>query len=210
MAGWWNEQVVPRLTDRALDSPEVRDLRARTCAGLRGDVVEVGFGSGTSLPHLPAEVTSLTPVEPSAVAVRLSDRRRAASPVAVRAVVPDAQRLPLPDDAYDGALSVFTMCSIPDLPAALAELRRVLRPGAPLHFVEHGRSPHPRVERWQDRLQPVWGRFAAGCHITRPIPDLLTAAGFVIEGLETISLPGPAPWTHVFLGRALGSTSTAL
>ncbi len=200
--GWWAEHVVPRLVDVTLAGDDVGALRTRACAGLTGRVLELGFGSGLNLPHYPVEVTSVAAVEPSDVAWRRARRRLDAQPVDVRREGLDGERLTLPDDSCDSALSTFTMCTIPDLDAALREVRRVLRPGGRLHFAEHGLSPDPGVARWQHRLGPLQGALFAGCHLDRPIADAVSAAGFETGSLDCFYVPGPRPSGYVYLGWA--------
>jgi ubiquinone/menaquinone biosynthesis C-methylase UbiE len=199
---WWDEQVLPRLVDATLGNAEVHKLRARACAGLHGRVLEVGFGSGLNVAHYPVEVTSVSAVEPSDVAWRKAAPRIAASPVDVRREGLDGQRLALPDASHDAALCTFTLCTIRDVRAALAEIRRVLRPGGRLHIAEHGLSPDPRVAAWQHRLQPVQHALAGGCHLDRPIADLVEGAGFRLESLERFYAPGPRPFSYLYLGWA--------
>ena len=201
--GLWTDHVVPRIVDRSLDSAEVRAVRDRVCADLAGEVLELGPGSGLNQPHLPAAVLRVVAVEPSDVAWRLAGRRLATSTVPVTRVGLDGQALPLPDRSVDAALSTFTLCTIPDVRVALSEVRRVLRPGGALHFVEHGRSPDERVRRWQRRLEPVQRRVAGGCHLTRPVDQLLLDAGFALERLRRYDLPGqPRAFAHLYEGVA--------
>lgn len=200
--GWWTDHAVPRIVDKALNTKEIPPLRDRTCRGLRGDVVEIGFGSGLNAPHYPPTVRSVSAVEPSDVAWRMASARiEKTGPLVVRAGL-DGARLDLPDDSFDSALSTFTMCTIPDLDAALAEILRVLRPGGVLHFVEHGRSPDPAVARWQDRLQPIQGRVAGGCHLNRAIADHLSGSGLALEDLDTFYEGRPKFISYLYLGRA--------
>ena len=182
--GFYGEQVVPRIIDKACGTKTAEPLRRRVCAGLAGDVVELGFGSGHNVPFYPAAVTRVTAVEPSDVGWRLATERVKAATVPVRRSGLDGQSLPFPDHGFDAALSTWTLCTIPDVGAALREVRRVLKPGGTLHFLEHGLAPDERVQRWQRRLEPVQYRLAGGCHLTRPIVDLLTAAGFTIHDLD--------------------------
>jgi ubiquinone/menaquinone biosynthesis C-methylase UbiE len=148
-------------------------------------VVEVGFGSGLNVPYYPAAVTGVAAVEPADTGWKLAGKRRAATPVPIERTGVDGQSLPLPDDSCDAALSTFTLCTIPDVTAALGEIRRVLKPGAELHFLEHGLAPDEGVQRWQHRLEPLQKRIFGGCHLTRPVADLLTNAGFTITELDT-------------------------
>jgi ubiquinone/menaquinone biosynthesis C-methylase UbiE len=153
-------------------------------------VVEIGFGSGPNIPFYPAAVTEVAAVEPSDTAWRLARKRVAASPVPVHRAGLDGQSLPFPDASYDAALSTWTLCTIPDPAAALSEVRRVLKPGGTLHFVEHGLAPDARVQRWQRRLDPVQRRLAGGCQLTRPIADLLGKAGFTLSEVDVFYAKG--------------------
>jgi SAM-dependent methyltransferase len=202
----WNERVLPRLMDRSLRGHEIGEQRARACAGLTGRVLELGFGSGLNVRFYPEEVAYVGAVEPSDTAWSLSEERRRRSRVPVERIGLDGELLHAEDASFDSALSTLTLCTIPDLPTALAEVRRVLRPGGALHVLEHGLSPDPGVARWQYRLDGLQQRFMGGCHLVRDIPDLLEEAGFDASGLERDHLPGPAvsrPWTYGFLGRAV-------
>jgi ubiquinone/menaquinone biosynthesis C-methylase UbiE len=203
MTGWWEGHVVPRIVDVSCGSAELDGHRARVCAGLTGRVLELGFGSGHNVPHYPPAVTEVAAVEPSDVAWRLGEARLAGRRV-VRTGL-DGQRLEEPDASVDHVLSTFTFCTIPDLDAALAEAARVLRPGGCVHFLEHGRSPEPGVERWQRRLEPVQRRLFGGCHLTRDPAEALRRAGFDVTECDTEYLPGPAvsrPFVFLYRGRA--------
>ena len=182
--GYYNAQVLPRIVNVACGMKAAEPLRRRVCAGLCGDIVELGFGSGLNVPFYPAGVNHIAAVEPSDVGWKLSERRRKATTVPVQWSALDGESLPFPDDSYDAALSTWTLCTVPDVTAALGELRRVLKPGGALHFVEHGLAPDERVRRWQRRLDPVQQRLFGGCHLTRAIVELLTAAGFTITELD--------------------------
>lgn len=203
--GLWTEQVVPRLTDVMLGNREVRRHRERAVAGLRGTVLEIGFGSGLNVPLYPPEVERVVAVDPSRVGLALAADRIAASPVPVEMVGLDGQEIPLEDASVDAALSTFTLCTVPDAGRALGEVRRVLRPGGWFHFLEHGLSPDPGVERWQHRCNGLQQRLAGGCHLDRPIDRLVRDAGLEIMELHQDLLAGPKvmrPWAYLYEGVA--------
>jgi ubiquinone/menaquinone biosynthesis C-methylase UbiE len=201
----WNDHVFPRLMDRVLDTPTVNARRAKVCQGLHGRVLEIGFGTGLNLGHYPAEVSEILVVEPSESAMRLAQPREAAASAPVERIGRDGARLALPDGSVDCVLSTYTLCTIPAVDAALQEIHRVLKPEGALHFLEHGRAPTESVRRWQHRLHPVHSRIAGGCHLDRPIDDLIAYAGLMIRELETGYGDGPRPFSYLYRGRALRS-----
>ncbi|WP_042379915.1 class I SAM-dependent methyltransferase [Streptacidiphilus melanogenes] len=204
--GFYAKQVVPRIINVACGMKEAENLRRRVCEGLEGDVLEIGFGSGLNVPFYPEAVTRVDAVEPSDVGWKLAGKRLAATPVRVERTGLDGQVLPFADHSFDAALSTWTLCTIPDADAALHEVRRVLKPGGTLHFVEHGLAPagDESVRRWQQRLDPMEQRLFDGCHLTRPIVDMLTTAGFVITDLDVFYEKGaPKPLGADSLGIAV-------
>lgn len=183
--GIYGEHVLPRIINAACGMKSAQPLRERVCGGLRGEVVEIGFGSGLNVPFYPDRVDRVAAVEPSDVGWKLAGNRLEATRIRVERSGLDGQSLPFEDDSFDCALTTWTLCTIPDVAAALGEARRVLKPGATLHFVEHGLAPDERVRRWQRRLEPVQKRAFGGCHLTRPVVQLLKDAGFEVMDLET-------------------------
>jgi ubiquinone/menaquinone biosynthesis C-methylase UbiE len=199
---FYGEQVLPRLIDFACSRAPIERVRERVAHDLHGEVLEIGFGSGLNLPHLPLGVTKLYAVDPSATGKRLASTRIAASPFPIEWSGLDGQNLVLPDSSVDCALSTFTLCTVPDLDRTLREVHRVLRPNGAFHFLEHGRSPDAAVATWQDRLTPLHRRVVGGCELNRSIADRLRAAGFCIDALENYYLPGPKVSTYIYEGRA--------
>jgi len=200
--GLYSDQIVPRLINWIMAAKEFEPIRARVAAGLDGEVVEIGFGSGLNLPHYPPAVRRVQAVDPAMVGRKLAAGRLSAAPVPVEFIGLDGQRLPLADDSVDHVLATWTLCSIPQPDLALAEIRRVLRPGGTFHFVEHGRHPDPKVARWQDRLTPLQRRLAGGCHLNRPIETLVRASGLELAKISNYEFPGPKSAGYMYEGVA--------
>jgi len=176
--------------------------RAKALEGLRGDVVEIGFGTGLNAPLYPPEVTRVWAVEPSMRSREMARKRIAASGIDVEHVGLDGQHLTLADASCDAALCTFTLCTIPDPQLALGELRRVLKPGGELHLLEHGAAPDDDVARWQQRFEPLQRRIAGGCHLTRDPTSMLADAGFIDIRITARYVKGPRPWCYFSWGRA--------
>jgi ubiquinone/menaquinone biosynthesis C-methylase UbiE len=201
--GIYHDQLLPRFQDKVMARKATSEVRARVCAGLAGQVMEVGFGTGLNTRYYPAEVTKVVAIEPSQVCMRLAAPRIAQSEVAVELGGLTGEHLDLPSEEFDAVLSTWTLCTIPDLTTALAEMRRVLKPGGAFHFVEHGHAPDEKVARWQGRLEPLNKRLAGGCHLTRRIPDTIKEAGFDIERLDSYYFKAePKAFGYTFEGRA--------
>jgi ubiquinone/menaquinone biosynthesis C-methylase UbiE len=201
--GLYAKHILPRVIDLAMRNKETERLRAGWLPHARGEVLEVGIGSGLNLPFYSSQVQRVYGVDPSAELQRMArDRaRRGATPVEF--LQQSAENpLPLADASIDTVVSTWTLCSIANVPKALHEMRRVLKTDGRLIFVEHGRASNPGVAAWQDRLTPLWRRVAGGCHLNRKIDDLIEAGGFQITELTTFYLPGPRSLTFTYQGFA--------
>ncbi|PQZ94998.1 SAM-dependent methyltransferase [Arthrobacter sp. MYb227] len=190
MSNLYERFILPKLISVSCGNAVLDPLRDKLCAGLYGEVIELGFGSGTNIVHYPAEVNRVVGIEPSDYAWKLSTTLRQGARTNIVRGSLDGQVLREADESFDGALSAFTLCSIPNPHAALIELRRVLKPGGTVHFLEHGLAPNENIRRWQHRIEPAQKFFAGGCHLTRSHDSLLTEAGFRVTGLQTFYQPG--------------------
>lgn len=196
--------VVPQLVHWGMQSEQLASWRARTVAAAHGRVLEIGIGSGLNFPHYSREVREVVGVDPSPRLLRRAAKAGGWMPFKIRLLCQSAEHLPYPDASFDCVVTTWTLCTIPDPLAALAEARRVLRPDGSLLFIEHGAArEEPGLERWQQRLTPAWRCIAGGCHLDRRPDRLLTAAGFTLETLETGHLiQGPRLVTYHYSGAA--------
>lgn len=201
--GFYEDRLLPKCIDLALGSRAHHKVRRRVAEGLRGTVVEIGFGSGLNVPCYPEDVSVVWAVDPALRGRELAAERLAASPIPVEFAGLDGAKLPFEDDSADAVLSTWTLCTIPDVEGALSELRRVLKPGGRLHFVEHGLAPEAGLQKWQNRLNPIQKALAGGCHINRAIGDLIGTAGFSVDPLENYFMKGPRIMTYMYEGRAV-------
>lgn len=186
---WWDEQVLPRLVDVALSEATSRRWRELVIPRASGRVLEVGFGSGRNLEHYRETVTEVLAVEPMDLAWERAAARVESFHGEVRRVGLDGAALPVESGSVDTVISTWTMCTIPEISAAISEIRRVLRPAGSLLYVEHVSSSHPWVDRIQRGMQPVWGQFSGGCHLDRDIEGLLESGGFSVTPLSSRSDP---------------------
>ena len=190
--GVYERFILPRLIDVGCGSKPVRKQREKVVPLARGRVLEIGFGSGMNLPYYePQQVEHVWALEPSREMWQRAAEEVRSTSLPVELVEATAEEIPLTSATADTVLVTFTLCSVPDAIAALSEMRRVLKRGGRLVFCEHGAAPDRDVRRWQDRLNPVWRRFSGGCNLNRPIPDLIRQAGFEVQELSTMYIPGP-------------------
>ncbi|MEB2285721.1 MAG: SAM-dependent methyltransferase [Polyangiaceae bacterium UTPRO1] len=204
--GLYATYVFPALLDWAMRQKPIRRQREKIVPRARGQVLEIGVGSGLNLPHYDrTRVAKLYALDPALGLQQLARQRAAATELPIEFLPVSGEAIPLPEDSIDSIVVTYTLCTIPDVAAALAEMRRVLRPSGTLLFSEHGRAPDADVARWQDRLNPLWRRLAGGCNLNRRIPELLEAAGFTLPELSTLYLPGPRLLTFNYWGAAVRS-----
>ncbi len=201
--GIYSNVVFPRVLEFLLGGRVPMEYRHRALADAHGDVLEIGFGTGLNLSCYPRQVERLTLVDPARLLPKRVTRRIEAAGMPVERVFLDAERLPFESGRFDTIVSTWTLCTIPDVAAALAEARRVLKPGGKLLFLEHGRSGDERVARRQDRWNGVQRFFGCGCNLNRPIDTLIASAGLQIQSLERFQMPGvPAITAEHYLGTA--------
>jgi ubiquinone/menaquinone biosynthesis C-methylase UbiE len=198
----YGRYILPRLIHLAMRNTVATAERARFVLLAAGTVLEVGIGSGLNLPFYGPKVERLHALDPSRELWRMARDRVAAAPFPVEFDAVSAETIPLADRSVDTVVSTWTLCTIPDPERALAEMRRVPRPGGRLIFVEHGRSLEPRVRAWQDGLTPLWRRVAGGCHLNRPIDRLILDARFRLDELERGYAGRPKTMEYLYKGVA--------
>jgi len=195
MASLYDRIVLPWLLNCACGSPVIAKQRAKVLPEASGRVLELGMGSGLNLPFYDrAKVDALEGLEPSDELRKMAERSGADAGLPLHITPGWAEALPFEARTFDCVVCTFTMCSVQDPAAALAEARRVLKPGGRLIFCEHGLAPDPDVVKWQRRIEPVWKRIAGGCHLTRPVTSAIEGAGFAVQRRETMYVPRTPRW----------------
>ena len=200
--GFYGNHVLPHLIALAMRHRDLASYRRRVLSGAEGRVLEVGIGSGLNLPFYRSNVSRIIGLDPSPRLLDLAQRQGKAAGISLDLLQGSAQAIPLDDASIDTVTMTWTLCSIPNAPQALVEIRRVLKPSGSLLFVEHGAAPDPGVAAWQNRLTPFWRRIAGGCRLNRDVAGLLRTAGFEIVELHQGYMRGPRPFTFMSEGRA--------
>ena len=199
---WYQRVILPHLLDIACSGSPFGKQRAKVVPLAQGRVLEIGIGTGLNAPFYDrSRVGSIVGVDPGLTMHRLARRRIEQAGLKVELVGLSAEALPLPDDSFDTVVCTYTLCTIADPVAALAEMRRVLVPGGKLLFSEHGIAPDESVRRWQRRLQPLWGPLAGGCRLGVDVPAVLQAAGFE-PNVQSRYVPGPRFASYHYWGQA--------
>jgi ubiquinone/menaquinone biosynthesis C-methylase UbiE len=199
---FYQERIIPWLIHLSMRQRMLAPYRDRVVSSARGRVFEVGIGSGLNLPFYASTATEIIGLEPSPKLLEMANKAARKTPIPLRLVEGTAEAIPIEDHNVDAVVTTWTMCSIAEIQTALQEMRRVLRPGGRLFFVEHGRATEPRVRWWQDRLTPAWKHLSGGCHLNRAIDELVENAGFRIERLDQGYMRGPKPMTFMYEGSA--------
>ena len=200
--GFYQDQILPYLINLSMRQKNLAPYRRRVVPAAEGRVLEIGVGSGLNLPLYSPNVEHLIGLDPSPKLLAMARRVERSSSGLTEFIEGSAEEIPLHDASVDTVVTTWTLCSIPDAPRALREMRRVLKPTGHLLFVEHGRAPDPKVTWWQDRLTPMWKRIGGGCHLNRAIGSLIEDAGFQFDRFETGYMRGPKPMTFMYEGGA--------
>lgn len=200
--GLYAKYVLPRVLNSVMQNDDLTKLRQKIVPEATGDVIEIGFGSGLNLPFYSDKVTSITGIDPSAEMLMLAEEKIADSRVPVEILEESGEHIPFEHGRFDTAVVTWTLCTVPSAERVLFELRRVLKAGGTLLFVEHGRSPDSQVAKWQDRINPIWKKIGGGCNINRPITQTMTRSGFRLDSLTHPVVRGPAILTYQNLGKA--------
>jgi ubiquinone/menaquinone biosynthesis C-methylase UbiE len=198
--GFYQNHIVPHLVNLAMRNRELAPYRERIVGLAQGRAVEVGVGSGLNLPLYRIGATEVLGLEPHPGLLKMASEQIGHTRTTL--IEGSAESIPLENRSVDTVVTTWTLCTIPDIAAALAEMRRILKPTGQLLLVEHGLSPDEKVRKWQHRLTPVWKRITGGCHLDRPVAELVQSAGFRMEHLETGYIRGPKPMTFMYEGIA--------
>jgi len=203
VAGFYARHILPCCLDKACSIGPIEKQRAKVIPLAKGDVLEIGIGSGLNLPHYDtANITSVTGVDPDDHIWKRSEARRAEATFPVHRIGLSGENIPLDTDSADTVVVTYTLCTIPDPVAALKEMRRILKPSGEILFTEHGLAPTSGISKWQKRIDPIWKKIAGGCHSGRDIPALFRQAGLNPVELHQGYIPGPKVLSYNYWGCA--------
>lgn len=201
--GWYAKIVLPRLIEAGCSQPLLMKLRSQYVPQASGKVLEIGIGTGLNLAYYNKQEVELTGLDPAAELTGQARERAQKLELPIDMLGVSGESIPCEDQAFDALVCTWTLCSIPNVTGALAEMHRVVKPGGKLYFVEHGRAPDAGVARWQQRIEPLWKRIAGGCHLTRAADELISDANFHITESASGYLPGPRIATYMTHGIAV-------
>jgi ubiquinone/menaquinone biosynthesis C-methylase UbiE len=200
--GFYDDVLVPKLCHLAMRNRRLIPYRQRAISRAEGRVLEIGVGSGLNLPFYGASVSEILALEPAPKLIAMAQQLTRASVAPVKFIEASAEAMPIDDHSVDTVVTTWTMCTIPQATIALSEMRRVLKRSGRLVFVEHGLAPDKGVRWWQDRLTPAWRRISGGCHLNRPVREMIEQGGFRVDRLEAAYMRGPKPMTFMYEGTA--------
>jgi ubiquinone/menaquinone biosynthesis C-methylase UbiE len=198
--GFYQDRIVPHLVNLSMRNRQLAPYRERIISQAEGRVLEIGVGSGANLPFYTDRAKEVLGIEPHPKLLDMAAGKAGRAPT--KLIEASAESIPLDAASVDTVVTTWTLCTIPNVAKALAEMKRVLKPDGWLLFVEHGVSPDEGVRRWQDLLDPMWKKIAGGCHLNRPIAELVEAAGFHISRIDKGYMRGPKPMTFMYEGAA--------
>lgn len=201
--GIYERYILPVMLNAAMKQKPIRYQRKKVVPHAEGRILEIGIGSGLNLEFYDsAKVEKVWGLDPSAELRVYAEKEAKQVPFEVEFIGLEAEDIPLENASMDTVLMTYTLCTIPDAIAALKNMRRVLKPGGKLIFCEHGKAPDESVQKWQNRLNPIWKRIGGGCNLNRNIPALIEQGGFNVEDMDTMYIPGPKPMTFNYWGSA--------
>ncbi len=200
--GFYHERILPQLINLAMRQQSLTAYRERIVPAAEGCVLEIGIGSGLNLPFYSAKTQRVVGLDPSQKLLVMARAAPRPKFLPIEFIEGSAEQIPVESESFDTVVTTWTLCSIPEAVRALREMRRVLKRGGHLLFVEHGRAPDAKVQWWQDHLTPLWKRIGGGCHLNRAIEPLIASAGFQFERLKTGYMRGPKPMTYMYEGSA--------
>ena len=200
----YQDRVLPYLIHLSMRQGNLATYRQRLLSAAEGRILEIGVGSGHNFRYYSERANHVIGLDPSPKLLSMAREtiRSQAFPFPVELLQASAEAIPLRSGSLDTVVTTWTLCTIPNVTSALAEMCRVLKPDGRFLFVEHGLSPDPAVRRWQDRLTPIWKRISGGCHLNRAISQLVRDAGFRIDRIETGYMKGLKPMTYMYEGFA--------
>ncbi|MBF0565435.1 MAG: class I SAM-dependent methyltransferase [Nitrospirae bacterium] len=202
----YKEHILPRIIDIVMNNDRHKRLRAESLKGLKGSILEIGFGSGLNLPYYPPDVEKVYALDPSKVAIKLAVKRFWVSHFPVEFIGVSGEEIPMQDNSVDAVVTAWTLCTIPNPDKALKEMKRVLKPGGTYRFIEHGLADDTKVAMWQDRLNGIQNAIGGGCNMNRKIDDLVSKSGFKIENLDKFYVKGPKVLAYTYKGSAVKDT----
>lgn len=204
MMGFYENTILPHVINAMCGMKPIKMQRQKVVPNASGKVLEVGMGTGLNMPYYNQDkVDIIYGLEPNAKSCKMAEKAILNAGQNVEMIGLDGQEIPLEKNSVDTVVLTYTLCTIPDAHKAIAEMRRVLKPGGRLIFSEHGKAPDAAVKKWQDRINPAWKVISGGCNVNRAIPDLIQSGGFTFESLEEMYLPGPKFATYTYWGSAL-------